>query len=151
MKINRLSTLQTSNTLPNLLNQSLKNYVMALVLLSSLYLLSGCGYYHKELMRGEQWVLAETGNYKKPYTWKQNMEMPFHSKNPQDYILDDGWAIAIPGQRGFDLYISPYAPNKYFRSRQDPWSEVICPYSGHPLILGKRGVVAQKAIPADEK
>jgi hypothetical protein len=114
-------------------------------------LLSGCGYYHNERIKAEQWLLAETGEHRKPYTQTQNMEMEYHSYLPQDYILADGWAIAIPGQRDFDLYISPYAPSKYFRSRKAPWSEVICPYSGKPLILGKRGVVAEKQIPNESK
>lgn len=132
----------------------LNNFPLKVTLLLSLVMLSitlsGCGYYYKERMRAEQWILAETSNYKKPYSWQQNLEMPYHSDNPKDYILNDGWAVAIPGQRGFDLYISPYSPNKYFRSRQAPWSEVICPYSGNPLILGKRGVVAERAIPSDQ-
>lgn len=116
-------------------------------LLMSSGFLTGCGYYYKERLRTEQWILAETSNYKKPYSWQQNLKMPFHSNNPKDYMLENGWALAIPGQLDFDLYISPYAPNKYFRARQSPWTEVVCPYSGHPLILGKRGVVAEKAIP----
>lgn len=114
-------------------------------------ILTGCGYYHTERMRAEQWLLAETGSHKKPYTLKQDLEMPYHSYNPQDYILEDGWAIAVPGKLDFDLYISPYAPNKYFRSRKAPWSEVICPYSNKPLILGKRGVVAERQIPSETK
>lgn len=118
------------------------------LLILTLPILSGCGYYYKERIAAEQWILAETSNYKKPYTWKQNLKMPYHSKDPKDYILEDGWAIAIPGKLSFDLYISPYSPSNYFRSRQAPWSEVICPYSGNPLILGKRGVVAEKAIPS---
>jgi hypothetical protein len=124
--------------------------ILIIVSILTTNLLSGCGYYYKERLRAEQWLLAETSNYKKPYSWQENLEMPYHSDNPKDYLLGNGWGVAIPGKRDFDLYISPYAPTKYFRSRQAPWSEVICPYSGHPLILGKRGVVAEKAIPADQ-
>jgi hypothetical protein len=129
-------------------NKSFINkFLPILLIISSLPILSGCGYYYKERLKGEQWLLAETSNYKKPFSWQQNLEMPYNSRNPKDYMLGDGWAIAIPGTLDFDLYISPYAPDRYFRARQTPWSEVICPYSGHPLILGKRGVVAEKSIP----
>jgi uncharacterized membrane protein len=126
-----------------------KRIILPALLLATLAFITGCGYYHKEKMRAEQWILAETGTHKKPYSMDQNREMPYHSYNPQDYVLSSGWALAIPGKQAYDLYISPYAPNKYFRSRRAPWSEVVCPYSGRPLILGKRGVVAEKQIPTE--
>jgi hypothetical protein len=139
------------DTKRNLKNKKQSKYMLWAIGCSSLLLCAGCGYYHKEKLAAEQWILAETGNHKKPYTWEQDQKMPYHSNNPQDYVLPDGWAIAIPGKLDFDLYISPYAPSKYFRSRKAPWAEVICPYSGRPLILGKRGVVAEKEIPTDQK
>jgi hypothetical protein len=109
--------------------------------------LTGCGYYHKERVAIEQFWLTELGHHKKPYTEEQNEKMPFHSNNPEDYILDNGWAIAIPGQLEFDLYISPYSPDRYFRARMTPWSEILCPFTGKPLVLGARGVIAEKAVP----
>lgn len=124
-------------------------FLLLTIALGTSSFLTGCGYYYNERLRAEQWLLAETSNYKKPFSWEKNLKMPYHSDNPKDYILESGWAIAIPGKRNFDLYISPYAPGKYFRSRNAPWTEVICPYSGHPLILGKRGIVAEKAISLD--
>lgn len=143
MKIRKISTSYNKDKASKLPKAPLYCF-----LILALPILSGCGYYYKERIATEQYILAETSNYKKPYTWEQNLKMPYHSKNPKDYILEDGWAIAIPGKLGFDLYISPYSPSNYFRSRQAPWSEVICPFSGNPLILGKRGVVAEKAIPS---
>jgi hypothetical protein len=151
MKIKRLSLLTGTNKKKLFLGTTFLNKLSKfLLVILCAYTLTGCGYYYKERVRAEQWILAETSNYKKPYTWEQNLKMPYHSDDPRDYILGDGWGVAIPGKRAFDLYISPFAPDKYFRARQAPWSEVICPYTHHPLILGKRGVVAEMAIPSDQ-
>jgi len=97
-------------------------------------LLTSCQTYHKNKKGLDTWVMEEFGEYKT----RDDNPKKFKSTNPQDFIHSDGLATAIPAKVDWDLYISPYATDKYIRSREPEGSTVICPYSGKPLLLGHR-------------
>lgn len=106
-----------------------------LLLLPPLLLTSGCqSYYQSSTQSVEKWFLDEFNIYHegKPHPKK------FTSTNPQDFIHPDGWATAIPSVSAWDLYISPYAPDKFVRSKAPAGTAIVCPYTGKPLILGDR-------------
>jgi len=96
---------------------------------------TGCqNYYHKTKVGIEAWALEEFHEY---HEGKPNPKK-FTSTNPKDFIHSDGWATAVPSVSDWDLYVSPYAPDKFVRSKLPPGTAVICPYSGKPLLLGDR-------------
>lgn len=69
------------------------------------------------------------------------------SDNPRDFINSDGTGIAIPAERDYDLYISPFAPSKgYVQSKLPAGSKVRCPYTGRMLTLGDRNHIAEKEL-----
>lgn len=106
--------------------------------------LSGCALTRKTAESFQNYWVEETGIA--PGKMKRkNLDMT--SSNPDDYILPDGTGIAIPAKAAYDYYISPFAPTQgYILSKAPEGSRVICPYSGHILILGERKHVAEKEI-----
>ena len=117
----------------NLLALTKKSLMIATIIPTSLFLTS-CQTYHKNKKSMDAWLLEEFGEYQTP----KHDAKKFHSTNTKDYIHSDGWATAIPSTEAWDLYISPYAPEKYIRSKEAPGSKVVCPYTGKPLLLGDR-------------
>jgi hypothetical protein len=112
-----------------------KRLLTPLLILPGILLTSGCqSYYHSTTQSIEKWALDEFNTYheRKPNPKK------FTSTNPQDFIHADGWATAIPSASAWDLYTSPYAPDKFVRSKEPAGTAVLCPYTGKPLILGDR-------------
>ena len=122
----------------------LKNCAKALLLTSiipSTLLLSSCQTYHDGKMDLENWLQEEFGDHGK----KKHDPKKFFSQSPEDYIHADGWATAIPATEDWDLYISPYEPTKYLRSKEPSGTKILCPYSGKPLILGDRTKIQEIA------
>jgi hypothetical protein len=107
---------------------------LLLAIPTTIMLTSGCQTFHRAHAEFEKWRLEEFSEH---YTAKQDPKK-FTSTNPNDFIHPDGWATAIPTIADWDLYISPYAPDKFVRSKEPAGAKVICPYSGKPLIIGDR-------------
>jgi len=122
-----------------------KTNLFCLLLAASV--LSGCAYLEHHRVSLEQWWQDETGTHHREHTAQENARHKYHSSNPADYIFANGKGLAIPGKKDYDLYISPFEPTKYFRSKEEPGTEIVCPYSGRLLILGDRKNVSEKEIP----
>lgn len=125
---------------------SLKRLTQSTFLALGLSFLCGCHSVERTRNTTQKWWIEETGAHENAYTRAENAKMKYSSSNPSDYIFADGTALAVPSGLSYDLYISPYAPRHYFRSKSGPDSEVICPWSKKIVILGKRGIVAEKEV-----
>jgi hypothetical protein len=112
-----------------------------------IYSLTGCGYLQETNYSAHRWLLEETGSYHHARKASENEKLAYTSNRASDYIFKNNIAIAVPAKLEYDLYISPYYPTKYFRCKEKSGTVVLCPYTGRPLILGKRGVVEEREIP----
>jgi hypothetical protein len=128
-------------------SKPISSFIAHAGLAMTLVLVSGCAVVENSKNNIGDYLLTEFGVFHEGKSQKQTDKLPYHSDNPRDYILADGTAIAIPAKEAYDLYISPYAPTKYFRSKEKPWTKIVDPYSGKVLLLGDRKDVKERDIP----
>jgi len=126
---------KTKNDMKLLYLNKITRYAKSILLIMPLLILStGCQTAQKANVTLNKWLLEEFGEHHEPsYSSKK-----FSSNNPKDFIHPDGWATAIPAEADWDLYISPYAPTKLIRSKEEAGTAVLCPFTGKPLVLGDR-------------
>jgi hypothetical protein len=122
----------------------MKTTLLCLAALACATLTTSCVFLEKTRVTVLKSLAEETGEYMRPSQRKK----PIASPHPEDYIPKEGHATAIPAKEDYYLYISPYAPEAgYVSSRKPPGSKVVCPYSGHTLILGDRKHIHERELP----